>query len=268
MQVIGLHRFLGFSFYGARLGTKFIGQGKWTTSMDARAQFSIAQVYVLERGQLEKIYKLIKDRIGEPEIKAKCADGLERDFPDLKRLLEYENPRDRGIASLSITARSEDFKKYVEVSFVQHRWETISVSIKGAETTVARLKEELSEIVDGTKPWYWPLAEVDFSNVATLVFSICLGMIISIQLTVDLKTRPSDFELTNSIMGSVIGVIAMGIAWLCVKKLNRFWQRFFPLAVFMIGQEIKKFEETEKVRWGIIVASFVGFAVTFISALF
>lgn len=49
------------------------------------------------------------------------------------------------------------------------------------------------------------------------------------------------------IYGSIAVVVAAGWA------LNRFNRRVFPLASFLIGQERRRFETWEKVRWTVVV---------------
>ncbi len=234
--------------------------------MNAKAEFSIKQAFVVEPNQLEKLYKLFKDRINTPSISSRCTDDIEREFPRVKHLLDYENPRDKRISSLTIWARTDDWKKEARISFSNRSWETISVSIQGTEPSVSRLKDEISEVIDGMKPWYWWVARIDFFYVILVVSLI--GFSFLRVYAESLPSVKSEFSPARVFLAIGITVGIFGGLVLLVWGLNKLRRRYFPVAVFSIGQEVKRYETDEKIRWSIIFAFLVSLTASIIVTLF
>ena len=123
--------------------------------MVATTEFSVKHAFVLEPEEVRKVYRLLQDRIGSPSISSQCADGITREFTDISQLLEYENPRRRRIVSISFRSHNDDWKKQADITFSSHSWATISANLSGPEGSVMKLRDEISEMIDGLKPWYW-----------------------------------------------------------------------------------------------------------------
>ena len=231
--------------------------------MDATADFSVTHAFVLEPEQARKVCKLLQDRISAPSISVRCADNMVREFSDVKRLLDYENARDRRILSLIVSARTEDLKKQARISFASHSWGTIAVSIEGFESSVSRLKDGLGEIIDGTKPWYWRFAKIDFFYIILVVALVAYSVLqIYVDATVD-TDKKNEFDLVKTFAAIGITTGILGFLAFSVWGLNRLRHRYFPFAVFLIGQEAKRYLMDEKIRWGIMI----GFAVSLAASL-
>ena len=231
--------------------------------MVANSEFSVKHAFVLEREQVRKICRLLQDRVAPPSISAKCADGIAREFPDINQLLEYENPRKRRIVALTFSSNTKDWTKRAQVSFAAHSWATVSVSISGAETSVLRLKDELGEVVDGTKPWYWRFARIDFFIAALIVWCVAgslLGIYANHEGAPTVKqavTLIYAFSVIGVVSAALGGLALLGWGLICLRD------RYFPLALFRIGQEARRFETDDKVRWTIMI----GFAVSLIASI-
>lgn len=231
--------------------------------MVATTEFSVKHAFVLEPEQLRKVCKLFQDRIGAPSISALCADGITREFTDISHLLEYENPRRRRIVSISFRSCSDDWKKQARISFSSHSWGTISASISGLEASVMKLADEIGEMIDGLKPWYWRFSRIDFFLVGLITIWLAdaiLNTYAAGQGTTSVKATVS-FVKAFSITGIVLA--AFGLVGLTFWGLHRLRSRYFPLAIFKIGQETRRFETDEKVRWTIMI----GFAVSVVASV-
>ena len=234
--------------------------------MDATAEFSVNFAFVLEPVQIKKVYKLLKDRIAKPNINAKCSDDMVREFVDVKNLLEYENSCDRRILSLTFWSKTEDWKKQARISFTEHSWGTINFTVEGAENTVIRLKEELGDIVDGTKAWYWRISRIDFFYVILVIAFIGYTVLKVYTDTLEKSSSKEEFDLLKTLgaIGILTGVIALFPA--SIWTLNLLRRRFFPAAVFAIGQESKRFQIDDKIRWTLIGGFLVSFAASIVVA--
>lgn len=239
--------------------------------MDANSKFSVNHAFVLEPEQARKICKLLGDRIGSLTIGAQCADDMVREFTDIKRLLAYENPSNRRILSLVFSSQADDFNKRAQIEFDYNSWHTISVSIHGTEAVVSRLRDDLREIVNGVKPWYWRFARIDFFTLSFFYIAVgCLIAMIYFENFHDKSEKLSDFPIRTqlvviAVLFVVSTVIVVGSA-ASIWGLNRLRDRYFPLAVFAIGQEAKRYHTNETIRWTIVVGFLVSLAASIVAA--
>jgi hypothetical protein len=231
--------------------------------MVATTEFSVKHAFVLEPEEVRKVCRLLQDRIGSTSISSQCADGITREFADISQLLGYENPRRRRIASISFRSHSDDWKKQADISFSSHSWATISANFSGLEASVMKLRDEISEMIDGLKPWYWRFARIDFFIVALITWfgADCILTIYANGQAANSVKPAVNLVKAFSITGIVLA--ALGIVVLSFWGLHRLRSRYFPLAVFKIGQETRRFDTDGKVRWTIMI----GFTVSLVASL-
>lgn len=234
--------------------------------MDATAEFSVNFAFVLEPDRIKKIHKLLTERIAKPSISARCADDMVREFADVRKLLDYENPRDRRILSLTFRSRTDDRKKQARISFADHSWGTITVAIDGAENTVTRLKDELGEIVDGTKAWHWRISRTDFIFVMLLVMVFGYLILQYYKDTFEEKDNNPAPHLIETLGAIAIATVIVASFPASTWVLNWIQRRFFPVAIFAIGQESKRFHIDDRIRWSILGGFLVSFAASIVVA--
>lgn len=93
--------------------------------MDAHYSVELPQAFVAGEDELKKLADLLSDRIGNVEIRAGCADDMDRTFKTVKELAAYENAKGKEIRRLHISARSDDFKKRATIDLSGWRWRGI-----------------------------------------------------------------------------------------------------------------------------------------------
>ena len=126
-----------------------------------------------------------------------------------------------------------------------------------------KLADEIGEMIDGLKPWYWRFSRIDFFLVGLITIWLAdaiLNTYAAGQGTTSVKATVS-FVKAFSITGIVLA--AFGLVGLTFWGLHRLRSRYFPLAIFKIGQETRRFETDEKVRWTIMI----GFAVSVVASV-
>jgi hypothetical protein len=234
--------------------------------MNAKADFIVNFAFVLTAEKIEKIYKLLTERIGKPAVSAGCADNIDRDFSDIKQLLDYENSHNRRITSLSFSSKTNDYKKRCQLSFANNSWRTISVTIEGIENSVVKLKDDVAELVDGTKAWYWRLSKFDFFYVILVLCIIGFNLLIDYAKSLDKNVIKSEFNPLKTLVAigitSGVFIVLAGLVW----SLNRIRKCLFPIAVFAIGQEATRYNIYDKIRWTIIIGFIVSLSASLVVA--
>lgn len=221
--------------------------------MQATAELSRNHAFVVTAAYVEKCWGLLAARIGPVDAVAHSVDNIQRPFDTAKKLAAYENTRDREIKRLALTARSDDHSKSARVTF--GGYVPITASIEGPELVVTRLRDDISDVLAGTKAWYSWIARVNAGYIG-------MALILVVSLFANLVTPDQEgpfpgvgfakAALAIGILLLMLGCFA-GLAWL----FNYVRLRFFPVASFALGQGVDRFDFAERVRWCVLVAFFV-----------
>ena len=230
--------------------------------MNSSAEFSIGHAFVLDPTVSGKIWGLLDARVGNVYAAAACNDDLVRRFESKQQLDEYENPVNRGIYALSYYARSRGSDTSAEVRFNLAR-NQIKVEISGAESTVLEVRDRLHEIIAGAKPWYWRIAKFD-AYFWFFLFAFFGGFVIGVMGS-GTKNEPLSFKF--ALLGAVVLLLFIGAISLVPWSLNRLRERFFPFAVYAIGQGKIRYDNDEKLRWGVIVAFIISLLSSIVAAI-
>lgn len=232
----------------------------------------VAGSFVLRLVDLEKISELLQTRVGSTTFSTDCSDDIERVFETLDELNSFENPPTKSITSLSVHASSNLWEK-TKASSIE--WAAvyfgsdgeISISLSGPEREGSELKNELKDVIDGTRAWYSfatsTLSSPAIYGILTAVWLMYLYYLIRIstadspQSTLDATTFP-----VFLLLAVAATAIAFGPVLLLVIGLGRLQGWLFPGAYFALGQGEKRYETKDRIRWisvalipGIIVSS-------------
>ena len=233
--------------------------------MTVSARFEERHAFVLQPQDAKKLWSILEDRFGCPEGSALCVDGIERTFPSADAVNSYENARGRAIVSMKVSAYSKDYDRRAEIYFGARYSSSIEGSLHGPEDLVIATKNSLGEIFDGMRPWYSAVSRVDFFHVIFTVFMLSLTVIVTMAAGSSSSGSSPTFQhavFSTSVVTILFAIIA-GIIWL----LNRLRRRFFPIAVFAVGQGGARHSIDEKIRWGVIVGLITSLVATLLGAL-
>jgi hypothetical protein len=217
----------------------------------AEAHFSVRRSFVVKDGDLDRLRQILTpwETIA---ISAACRDHVTRHFDSLLELANFENDPLREIQELTISARSTELGANVRIklngaTYIEEA--TVHLRIDGPEGVVTQIRIDLEAWLEGVRPWYsWvSAARVWFFGWGAL------GILAAVALT----TRGDEPDLFAWIQ------IGLGTAGLTAFPLGLIQRRFFPLAVFALGQGKSRFEKSELVRQLVIV----GFLVSLVSGL-
>lgn len=229
--------------------------------MTVSARFEEKHAFVLSPRDAARLWGLLEETCGSANAEASCADGIQRTFATIDQLTGYENPRARAITSLTFSARDPEFARRASVTLGARYSSSIEVSIDGPEEVVVPAKNALGEVFDGIKPWYSPISRIDFFYFVSAVVFFAFTVLNLVVGGGSGESQPVEVGRAILVAGAVVAAFA-GLAAL-IWILNRLRARFFPVAVFALGQGQSRYELDDKVRWVVIV----GIAVSVVASL-
>ena len=134
------------------------------------------------------------------------------------------------------------------------------MDISGEERTIIEIRSRFYEVLEGTKAWYSFLARINLP----VLYSTCLTGLSLFSWLSTLTTKNQAFHLAVStfvlwILVALCTIAALIFVGLGISKLQK---RFFPIGDFAFGQGYNRYKLNEKIRWGVIVASFLTLAIS------
>ena len=182
---------------------------------------------VVSSSDIKKLWMWLEEHVGVVTARIKCSDDGTREFEDLENLTSYDNPSTKQIVALYIESHSDGWEKSVDVKF--SNGEFSSINIKAHEQTASEIREKISDILDGTRPWYSRLALVHHSSSGMMV-TLLIVALISLIAAPHIWTGFSDFEYMRQLLLTTMVTIWLlaGLGWLR--------PRLFPTCCFALGQ--------------------------------
>ena len=217
------------------------------------------QPFLLRGEQISSLAKILEDRVARPSVSVACADSASRSFESVSDLLDYENPKNRKITSLSLEAdryNQGETTISTEVTYSTHDYSflrsDIRVIVRGTDEWAAVTMQELEEVITGSRPWYWWFCIMH-------VLFLWIPCMLSIQLVLTLTgltAYPEPPALVNAI---ILGTWSFWLAW-AAAYVSRY---LFPAGVFLIGQEKERIRTKKRIRMAIVwvVPVLLGFIV-------
>lgn len=225
------------------------------------ARFEEKHAFVLSDRDATRLWNVLEGACGPAKAEASCTDGIQRTFTTLDELANYENPRARSIKSLAIRSHDEDYTRRASVVLGARYSSSVEVSIDGPEDVVVSTKNVLGEVFDGIKPWYSPISRINFFYFVAGVVVFALTVLQLMVGTGSGESRP--LESGRAVFVTAIIVVGFAGVAALIWVLNSLRARFFPVAVFAIGQGQARYELEDKVRWVVII----GVAVPIVASL-
>lgn len=242
-------------------------------NLQATSDWTWKHAYVLEDDDIKKLWKLLDERMGNVKAVLRCLHDTNLEATETKHVLSYENPAERRVLSMLMTARSDDFASSARIDFREGNWWSrgINVTITGRDDVVQRLNESLRLTFSGTRPWFWWLTRVDyiglFFNVWALVWLLLLVLLWAGILGGSTPNQPQQPQShPNQAHPLTWGVLMCCVVGGCGWILNRFSRWAFPSSSYGIGQGKKRYKTMENARWGVFMALVVGVVASVLAA--
>lgn len=238
--------------------------------MKTSVEFERKHAFVLGISHTKKMWDLSQNYIGNPKINVRCRNGLKREFDSWEQFLSFDNPPQKEILSLSLISHSKECEKLARVEFNNNSWRPISINAEGKEDTVVKFYEDISDVVDGIKPWYSKITNIDFFHFLWFLIVI-LNLIVTFGINKNSHIKLNAFLEMNAFQINLIGIAILvfsGLLILLSTMFNKLKLRFFPVGFFALGQGEQRYRIDEKVRWSIAISFFVSAFASLIVSFF
>lgn len=216
--------------------------------MQAERMERITDSIVVSANDLKKIDEALSSFGDILKVDFQCKDRITRIENSIDSLLNYENTKNKQIIELTLHSRSNDFSRFVRLSFSKSAKKNIEMWISGPEDLVIAVGQKLDEIIEGMNPWYSGISKIDFSRLGFILFSILVLIYFCSKLL--FENVPQGIGIQYLMLCLVLPFLPLVISFL-IPKLS---EKVFPLTYFAIGQGEKRYNDAEKLRWGILVA--------------
>ncbi len=213
--------------------------------------------FVISEDDITKLNEKIIEFAGNSSIQIECSDNLTREMNKIDELLEYDNPRNKSIKSLRLSAYGKERfeNRRVYLTFSDSELSNIYLSIEGPEKEVTILNEKINDKLDGFKPWYAFMTRVDFLFVFLGLYFLLIAYTYLGVLVGFINTAHNTVE-ENSIKKDAIFFVIIVLPLVLSFILNWFRKKIFPISFFAMGQGKKRYKNLEKFRI-VVVASFL-----------
>jgi hypothetical protein len=227
------------------------------SQLDSSLRLSKEHAFVLTDDDAISIWRKLESTFGSVVANVEFSDNIERSAESIDQLLGFENSLKRKIRRIEFSARSENRENQSMFIFNDYKHTPILLTATGADDVITPFSDYCEELIEGLKPWYSKLCNIDFFYIIGVIVYIAYML-----LTIMIPDTPNDnpIELTKSIQ--ILAVVSGGVGaiWLAIMGLNKVRARCFPLATFSIGQGKERYRVLENIRWGVVVAFGVSLA--------
>jgi len=232
--------------------------------LDAHTKVDIQQAFVATSQDISKMWKTLENGGMVVTATVSCSDSIVRYFQDCESLTLYENSKRASIAALEIMGRSREPYVTAEISLGPRYSAPVSVSIRGEETLIASMRRDLTDTLDGMKPWYSRISNIDLFYVWFPVFTVLI-LLLQIMAPSDMPRPAVPLRKALNILAIVVTVI--GLISAVIWRVAWLRKRFFPVATFAIGQGLARHQHYEQVRWVVIVGFLVSVVGSIVAAV-
>lgn len=217
--------------------------------MQSRFDHDYVIVFVVDQDAITKIYSLLKSKICDPEITIECVGNVTHTMNSVSKLFEYANSKEKKIRKLTLSAhllQSPSKNATIVFNGKNSFSRGVSIKLEARNDLVENMKKSILDIIDGVKPWYHHAPKLDFIVIGMGVL-FCTSMILNIlkvqgYISVTEENKFDISELNLFIIGTLLCLVFL-------YSLNRVRDLIFPKSIFLIGNEIKRYETIKNFQW-------------------
>lgn len=234
--------------------------------MEASTDLTVKQSFVLKPEHLAEFWESLSSSIGNISSSAYCEDGITRQFKSSEALLNYPNPLNAKIQSISIRARSDDYNKSARIVFSNEKSGPIRFEADGPEDVVLTLKDSFLRQISRCKAWYDRFARLDlFDLMYGIGFAVLFifMLLFAIGLIGSEEAKTSNDDSRSELIGWLIGIgfwASLAFVGLIISKIR---EKLFPVASFFWGDAAEHHLLLEKIRWTVVI----GFIVSLLAGI-
>ena len=208
----------------------------------------LSHVFVIDELQLKKLTKLLQDRFDKVSFNVDCVDGSSYDFETVEDLIAHENPKSKKIYRISLYAQPDNDSTFCRIVFDDVE---ISIDFTVNADAISRLRDDLHNIIEGTRPWYYVIPR------SSRFYGFSFGFLMGGIGVLYFKDR---LGILGNFEGGEKHLVFLALC-LCMLYIGFFVlqliRQCFPQAVFLIGQEKSRFKHLRWIQGIIIIPSII-----------
>ena len=208
------------------------------------------QAFVVGAKELEKLWEILES-FGDVEASVEYSNGRKLVYRNCKELTADENPKTRRAIQLVMTSKADYKERAITIRFLDQRSKNALVSIEKGDENDLVTQNKLSDIIEGTKPWYSFLARQKLPFVLCYVYFAALGIDTwyrwpKVVKLADMPWEPISFATLGFILAVVLTVVVM-------EGLDTLWRLLFPMGEYAWGQGEKRQKTRAKFHWAVLI---------------
>ena len=217
--------------------------------MDATFTTDINGAFAVHQTDLDKLHDLLESRVGEVTVLLACSDGVRRSPNSWADFQSYENSETKEIVDLSMSARSDDYSKSVDLDFSRDGIHPLRLKIACPDEEFTNLKEDIVDILEGTR--HKLLSRLFTFNYFKyfILTSMIIGTVFLIYGLFFVSYEGNDAGISISLFNGISLVIYIlfwgAVLLIAIAKLR---QKYLPAVYFAVGQGEKRYENWRN-RW-------------------
>jgi hypothetical protein len=248
------------------------------------------QPFVLTGDDVERLCNALQGLVGPIAFEAECDDGKTREFASLVDLLKFENPPNKRINAVWLTASPSRGAMKLGLLFDSKLSSFLSVDgniflrVEGTDDDMVAAHDLIEEHLVGMKPWYKTIAGCNLPKMILLVSGMLLWFLIPYGLT---RALDKEAQVVASMLVRFPGIaylpsesiavvfefllllaIPIVIVLLPAKIFNWIREWAFPTGVIALAQGAKRHAHKEILRIAVAIAFSVSLVASLVAAWF
>ncbi len=250
--------------------------------MNTKIDKDFDTAFKLDKNKLENLCNLLRDRVGDIKLIAKCNDYAVREFESFEEIEKFDNTDDCKIIELTISSVSQsDTRLYAKINFESetkskyskfHSFSSSKIYVTGRDADVRVLCSDIENKINMLRPWYFRYSKIKGTYIST-VFLISIFIIAYVghvyvrqsyfglpdSLEIDRTTTLHEyvqmflnvmlfffiFSVSYSILSPFLNSLC---SWLFGLRI-----KYFPSGVILLGHQLTNESDLDKTRRAFLI---------------
>lgn len=193
--------------------------------------------YILDHDSLMRIVKILQEISELIEFTMTCSDDSKIECSSIDDVFAFANIKTRAITSISLVTPWGK-RPQINVRFRSEKYRPVEYDVKGNDKEVYYFSGKLDEAISSLRQWYSKIAFVD------IYLLLSLSLFIAYLLLIGFLMLVGKISIKQIVPKSFTGIELLPVlAIIFLDRLLNFLRvRIFPVAIFLIGDGIKRYK--------------------------
>jgi hypothetical protein len=234
---------------------------------DASRLTSFQVPLIVTEQDIRRLHSSFNELVGPPEWTISFSGGLDRTYANLEEVLAIENPLTCRMCAVTIESRSAQPSITASLTLTDQEHANTTLHLDGPEDPVIKLNQHIQDRLQAMRPWYARATRTDFVSFVFMGLAVLYVLSFVVALLIPSKVVNTPVSSETQVKVAAILVLAVVGAMVAGLVLNKLRAKLFPTTTFALGQGKARHQHLENIRWGVVIAFFVGVAGSLVVAL-